>query len=161
MIEIVLEKQKTKNYIIMNIIAFIGFMVIYSMIDLLNLSYSEMRIEYGTFLPIVNIFINIVMSALSALMITFSSALFHLTKKQGKGSNLSFVSIIFGMLTYGCTPCIIAFFAAIGITFSVAILPLAGLPYKLVSLVLVIIGMVWLLHSIKHIKCNINEKQKD
>jgi len=122
---------------------------------------DESRDEYGTFLPIVNIFINIVMSALSALMITFSSALFHLTKKQGKGSNLSFVSIIFGMLTYGCTPCIIAFFAAIGITFSVAILPLAGLPYKLVSLVLVIIGMIWLLHSIKHIKCNINEKQKD
>ncbi|MGE4378614.1 MAG: hypothetical protein AB7E16_01740, partial [Candidatus Izemoplasmatales bacterium] len=67
-----------------------------------------------------------------------------------------FVSIfagLFGLLTYGCTPCVIAFFSTIGISFAVAALPLAGLPYKLIALVLLIVGFFWLKYESNHVKC--------
>ena len=64
-------------------------------------------------------------------------------------------SVLFGILTYGCTSCVIAFLSVIGITFAVAVLPLAGLPYKLISLGLLIVGFVWLIKEIKTSKCKI------
>jgi hypothetical protein len=39
---------------------------------------------------------------------------------------------------------VIAFFASIGIAFSVIALPLAGLPYKFISLILILIGLFWI-----------------
>ena len=61
--------------------------------------------------------------------------------KEVKGSNVSIFAVLFGMLTYGCTPCVISFFAAIGISFTVITLPWAGLPYKLISLLILIFGL--------------------
>jgi len=111
--------------------------------------------KYGLYLVVLNIIVNIVMSALSAYMIVISSAFFKQSGKEGKGTTLTGVSILFGIFTYGCTPCLIAFFTTIGISFSVMVLPLAGFPYKLVSLVIVILGYFWLKYEIKHVTCKI------
>lgn len=156
MLAYVLEKQKTRKFILINILIFIIFMILYTMVDFMNMSYASMINQFGLYLMILNILLNLIMSLLSALMISFTTAQFTITKKEAKGSSLSFISIIFGMLTYGCTPCVIAFFAAIGISFSVIILPLANLPYKLFSLLLVILGFAWIIHQIKNSKCKID-----
>lgn len=155
MLNYVIEKQKTPKFIATILLFFILFLGLYSIIDSLNLSYEEMAVEFGLYLPILNIVINIIMAGISALMISFTSAQFDLSGKESQGSNLSFLSILFGILTYGCTPCVISFFAAVGISFSVVALPLAGLPYKLVSLLLVILGFLWVLYSIKHSVCKV------
>lgn len=131
------------------------FMVIYTMIDGFNLSYEAMSQEYGSYLVATNIVLNIAMASLSALLLNLSTAMASLKGKDSKGSNLSFVSVLFGILTYGCTPCVIAFFASVGIAFSVIALPLAGLPYKLISLLLIVIGILWTLREIKFEKCKV------
>ena len=155
MLELVLQKQKEKKFIVMNAFFLLFFIGIYTLIDSFNMSYAEMISQYSIWLVILNIVINILMAALSTLMLTFSSAQFNFVGKESKASNLSFVSVLFGILTYGCTPCVISFFAAIGISFGVIALPWAGFPYKLISLAILILGLTWIITRLKKTNCPI------
>jgi hypothetical protein len=112
------------------------------------MSYEEMRISFGSYLVITNISLNIIMAILSTFMMHLSTSMVELKGREGKGSSLGFISILFGILTYGCTSCVIAFFASIGIAFSVIALPLAGLPYKFISLCLIGIGIFIMLRQL-------------
>ncbi len=156
-----LKKIKERKYIIQALIFFVLFMIIYSVVDSLNMSYPLMRETYGTYLVVLNITLNVLMSLLSAFLMHLSTSMVELKGKEGKGSTFGFISILFGILTYGCTSCVIAFFASIGIAFSVIALPLAGLPYKLISLVLILIGLFWITHELKYGKCKVNLNPKN
>ena len=160
MLPLVIEKQKQKKFIIMNSLFFMFFMGLFTTVDFLNMSYYRMRIEYSLGLVIANILLNLIMALLSTLMLTFTSAQFDLSGKESRANNLSFFAVMFGILTYGCTPCVVSFFAAIGITFSVAILPWAGFPYKLISLAILIAGFVFIIFRIKKTTCTINISPK-
>lgn len=159
MIELALAKLITKKYIIQTLIFSIIFLILYIVIDYLNIPYPKMIVEYGWYLVIINILLNIVMSSLGGVLMSLSGIMVELKGKDGKGASLGFISILFGMLTYGCTSCVIAFFASIGIAFSVVALPLAGLPYKLISLVLILLGLGLILYEIKRGKCEIKKKK--
>jgi hypothetical protein len=134
-------------------------MFIYTLVDSFNMSYEAMNLEFGFGLVITNIALNIIMALLSMVMLGLTSAQFDLSGKESNGSNLSIASVFFGILTYGCTPCVIAFFAAIGISFSVIALPFAGLPYKFISLAILLIGLIWVIRSIQKTTCPIPTKQ--
>lgn len=151
----------TKKSILQSLLFFIIFMTIYTMIDRNNISYTDMAQSYGSYLVYTNISLNILMAVLSSLMLILSTANASLKGKESVGSNLSFVSVFFGILTYGCTPCVIAFFGSIGIAFSVAVLPLAGLPYKLISLLLIVIGLIWTYYEIKHGTCKVKKYEEN
>lgn len=156
MFSTILSMQKEKKYIIQGSIFLVFFLGIYFLLDHLNGGYTQMADEFGVYLVVVNIFLNILMSVVSAFMMNLSTGLVKLTGKEGKGTFLSSVAVFFGMMTYGCTPCVIAFFATIGLTISIAVLPLAGLPYKLISLLILGIGFIWLKYEINHVKCKVN-----
>lgn len=153
----ILSMQREKKYLIQGLIVFVVFLGLYTLLDYLNIGYSGMIEEYGIILVIGNILLNIIMAFISAFMWNVSTALVKLTGKEGKGSFVSGLAVIFGMLTYGCTPCVIAFFSVIGITFAVAVLPLAGLPYKLLALLLLVLGFFWLKYETNHIKCKVDK----
>lgn len=161
MISMVLTKLKTKKYRLTMIGYFLFFIILYTMLDYLNLAYPLMADNYGMSLVVMNIILNLAMASLSAFLIAATSAQFDFSKKSSKGANASFISIIFGIFTYGCTPCVISFLGAIGISFSVAVLPLAGLPYKFISLGLLVIGLVWVLIAINKTTCKIPETRDD
>lgn len=150
-----LKLQRTRKMMIQGTLFFSLFMIIYFTIDYLNMTYTEMAETYGLYLVIVNIIINIMMSFLSAFLMNLSTSMVMLKGKEGKGSTFGFISVLFGILTYGCTGCVIAFFASIGIAFSVIALPLAGLPYKFISLVLVMIGIYIIKRELDLGKCKI------
>jgi len=156
MFKLALRMQTKKKYIIQGLLFFMTFLLIYTIVDGLNMSYALMQETYGTLLVNLNIVLNVVMSFLSALLMNLSTAMVELKGKEGKAANFGFFSVLFGILTYGCTTCVIALFAAIGIAFSVAALPLAGLPYKLISLVLILIGLIWIAREIEYGKCKVN-----
>lgn len=159
MFTLAIQKIKEKKYIIQASLFFIAFMVIYTIVDTLNMSYPLMRETYGLYLVITNIALNVVMSFLSASLMHLSTAMVELKGSEGKASTFGFLSVLFGILTYGCTSCVIAFFASVGIAFSVIALPLAGLPYKLISLLLISIGLIWIRHELNHGKCKVNLKK--
>lgn len=161
MFNTLLSMQKEKKYIIQGTIFFSLFLLLYFILDTLNLSYPEMAQEYGYYLVFINIFLNILMAFTSAFMWNISTGLVKLTGKEGKGSFVSGFAYIFGLLTYGCTPCVIALFSTIGLTFTVAVLPLAGLPYKFMAFGLLILGFLWLRHEANHVKCKVKISNED
>jgi hypothetical protein len=150
-----IKLQATKKYVIQGSLFFLTFMLIYFIVDSLNMSYKDMQETYGLFLVIVNITTNVLMSFLSAFLMNLSTAMATLKGKEGKAQSFGFFSVLFGILTYGCTSCVIAFFASVGIAFSVAVLPLAGLPYKLISLLLIVIGLFWIRRELNHGTCQV------
>jgi hypothetical protein len=152
--------MKKPKYLFGAIIFFAGFSVIYFLLDHLNGGYRYLAEEFGMNLVVVNITLNIIMAALSAFMMMLSTAYVKLSGKEGKGTFFGSFAVLFGMLTYGCTSCVIAFFASIGITLAVAVLPLAGLPYKLIALGLLLVGFVWLLFEVKRGKCRVPKKNR-
>jgi len=151
-----LQLQKTPKYMTQGLILFVLFMVIYTVVDGLNMSYEAMAIEYSELLLVINVSINVFMSLGSTALMNLSTAMVVLKGKEGKASNFGIISVLFGILTYGCTSCVIAFFASIGIAFSVVVLPFAGLPYKLISVILIIIGLIWMYREIEHGVCKVN-----
>lgn len=155
MYELVLQKQKEKLYIIMFIGFFIGFGILFYILDYLNGGYNKMTLEYGVYLTIINIVLNIIMSLMSARMFNLSQALSSISNKDSKASNIPILSIIFGIFTYGCTSCVITFLATLGIAFSVPALGLMGLPYKLLSFGLLLIGYFFVVRSIKKNECRV------
>ena len=122
---------------------FIAYSVIFLVIDHLNMPMRQFIDTYGIGFVIINTILSLTMAVLSAYLMSLSHWMFKVHGCNPMGENLSFVAILFGILTYGCTPCVIAFFASIGISFSVMVLPLAGMPYKIISLVLILIGIYW------------------
>jgi fatty acid desaturase len=159
MFKTILLMQKERKYIIQGSVFFVLFLGLYILIDQLNIGYTQMVIDYGIYLVIGNVLLNILMAGISAFMWNVSTGLVKLTGREGKGSFMSGFAVLFGMLTYGCTPCVIAFFSTIGITFAVATLPLAGLPYKLIGLLLLLLGFLWLKYEANHVKCKIKPKE--
>lgn len=155
MFKAAIRLQKTKKYVIQGLVFFTFFIFIYTIIDTLNMSYGQMNESFGFYLVLVNILTNIVMATLSTLLMNLSTAMVELKGKEGKGSTLGFLSILFGILTYGCTGCVIAFFASIGIAFSVIALPLAGYPYKLIALLLIGIGLYVIYRELEYGKCKV------
>ncbi|MCK9427576.1 MAG: hypothetical protein RBS76_05165 [Acholeplasmatales bacterium] len=155
MIKLVFMKQKEKKYLISLIGFTLLFSFIYFMLDYLSGGYRPIKAEFGTYLVVLNIITNIIMSFISALMFNLSTALQSLTRSGESTGLMSFISVIFGFFTFGCTSCMIAFLSAIGISFSVMLLPLYNYPYKLIGLGLLAIVFVIQLFIIKNAKCKI------
>ncbi len=155
MFEQALTLLKTKKYMMWAIFFFLFFIFIYFLLDSFNMPYRQMQSEYGLYLVGINVSLNIVMALLTSFMLSLSTINVALKGSETKGSNFGFLSVLFGILTYGCTTCVITFFASIGIAFSVIALPLAGLPYKFVSLLLILIGLWWTKREVETGVCKI------
>ncbi|NLA78731.1 MAG: hypothetical protein GX845_04190, partial [Erysipelothrix sp.] len=125
MFEQALTLLKTKKYMMWAIFFFLFFIFIYFLLDSFNMPYRQMQSEYGLYLVGINVGLNIVMALLTSFMLSLSTINVALKGSETKGSNFGFLSVLFGVLTYGCTTCVITFFASIGIAFSVIALPLA------------------------------------
>lgn len=157
MLRAVISEAKTKKYILYFVFSFILFFGLYVFLDFEgNTNYSVMKAEFGILIVSIHIFINILIAVLSSVMVIFSIINFNLSKVEPKGSSaIPFLTFLFGLLTFGCTGCVVAFFSAVGIAFSPIILPSGNLIWKLVALLLVITGFVWIMYSIEHTKCKI------
>ncbi len=155
---IIFHSLKQRKYLIQAAIFFVSFLGIYFVLDYLNMSYKEMANEFGVFLVIVNIVLNILMALLSSILLVGS----EIMVKSTKSSSLGFFAVIFGIFTYGCTTCVITFLANLGIVFSVIALPYAGLPYKFISLALIILGFLLTARQLKRgckIKINVDKQE--
>lgn len=152
------EQLQTKKIQKDGILFFLFFLFIFTLVDSFNMSYSDMAQTYSKSLVVINIFLNIIMSLGTSFLMILSSVMLKIKAIEPKGTNMGIFSIFFAVLTYGCTPCVIALFANFGITFSVIALPFAGLPYKFITLGLILIGIVWSLYDINRGACKVKFK---
>ncbi|XMB85622.1 hypothetical protein RJG79_09365 [Mycoplasmatota bacterium WC44] len=134
-----LELHKTRKYIVMNLVTFLVFMIIYTILDInANETYKAMIENHGIFIVFIHILINILISFVSSVVFTWSYISLSINKKDATGANIPIIGVVVGFLTFGCTPCVVAFLSLFGITFVPLILPNANLLWKLLVLLLVI-----------------------
>lgn len=163
MIKIAFQKLKERKYIIQGILFLFLFLAIYIILDYLN--YREAFPKPTNTWIILNLFIDLIMATASMLLMNLSTVMVELKSGSDKGSNLGFFSVLFGIFTYGCTSCVVTFLAAVGISFSPTIFPFIhvwyGIVYKLLSLVLLFIGLSIVLYNISKGTCKVKFKKKD
>lgn len=159
MLRAVINEAKSRTNILYLIGFFSFFFGLYVFLDFEgNTSYTVMIDDFGMFIVSIHIFINVLIAVLSSIMVLFSIINYKLTKVEPKGSNaIPFLTFVFGLLTFGCTGCVVAFFSAVGIAFSPIVLPSGNLIWKLTALLFVIIGFLWIMYSIEHTKCKIKK----
>ncbi|AIO18894.1 hypothetical protein KQ51_01015 [Candidatus Izimaplasma bacterium HR1] len=159
MLTIIKEQAKTRNNILMFGLLFIMFLALYVFLDFEgNSNYLIMTRNFGIGVTIIHVIINILIATLSSIMVGFSIINYKLTKVEAKGSNaIPFITFLFGILTFGCTSCVVAFLSAVGIAFTPLVLPNGNLLWKLAALLFVVLGFVFVMYSIKNTKCKIKE----
>lgn len=128
---------KETKYLVIFIISFIIYMYLYTLVDFLgDKSYDNL----STLLMSVHILLNIFMSLIAAHSTSLVYYQYKITNKESNASFFAPLSLIVGMLTYGCSGCTIALLSSIGISYTVRSLPFADLPYKILALAIVAIG---------------------
>ena len=159
MLLIIRQQAKQRNNVLLMILLFLGFFALYVFLDFEgNTNYQLMTANFGIGVTITHIAINMLIAVLSSIMVAFSIINFKLTQVEPKGSNaIPFFTFIFGLLTFGCTSCVVAFLSAVGIAFSPLVLPNGNLLWKLGALLFVILGFVWVMYSIQNTKCKIKK----
>ncbi|MGS0971728.1 MAG: hypothetical protein ACVCEJ_00570 [Candidatus Izemoplasmataceae bacterium] len=154
------ELKQTKNWILLPIL-FAFFLGLYIFLDFEgNTNYRIMTENFGIGIVSIHIVINIIIAVLSSIMVTFAIVNQRLTKIDPKGSNaIPFLTFIFGLLTFGCTGCVVAFFTSVGIAFTPIILPAGNMLWKVIALLFVIAGFVYVMYTIEHTKCKVKLKE--
>ncbi len=103
--------------------------------------------------------LNAAMAALAALMLSLGRIRLHLTGKEPAGSTgIPFFSFFFGLLTFGCTPCVVAFFSAIGIAFTPIVFPHGNLLWKVILLLLIGAGFFLILRTLDRSVCRLKPR---
>ncbi len=157
MLPIVWQAQKTKKNLIIWAVLFIAVFTLYVFFDILaNQTLTHMFNTLGLTLFIVHVGVNFVLALLTSTMLSLTQVNLTLTKKEPKGANsIPVLSFVFGLLTFGCTPCVVAFLAAVGIAFTPLTLGPANLTWKLILLVLISLSFVYILYSIHNTTCKV------
>lgn len=155
MLPVIIEKQKEKKNILILLGAFVFIYGLYLFLDVLAHTNVSLLIQtLGWPLLLVHQGFNVILAGLTSVMVSFSQINLSLTKKEPLGSNaIPFLSFIFGLLTFGCAPCVITFLAAIGIAFTPIVFPMGNLMWKVILLGIVILGFMWILYSIHTTTC--------
>lgn len=159
MIHAIKQEATTKHNLIMFGALFVIFMSLYVFLDFEgNTNYTIMTSNFGIGVTILHILINVIIAVLTSIMVGFSIINYKLTNVEPTGSNaIPFFTFIFGILTFGCTSCVVAFLGAVGIAFTPLILPNGNLLWKVITLAIVVLGFVWIMYSIQHSKCKIKQ----
>jgi len=157
MIKIIIKELKHIKNILLLLGLFFFFLTIYLFLDFEgNTNYVVMTENFGLGVVILHFLLNVVIALLSAIMVGFSIINYRFTKIEPKGSSaIPFLSFILGLLTFGCTGCVVAFFGAVGIAFSPIVFPNGNLLWKIITVLFVIIGFAWIMYSIQNSKCKI------
>ena len=162
MLTLVLEKQKEQKFIGLFAIMWAFMYGLYLFLDYLWYgSFQAMGQELSTGLIVIHQLTNLMVSFVVTVMLSFSQIQLSLTKTEPAGGNaIPFFSFIFGLLTFGCAPCVITFLGAIGIAFTPLVLPFGNLAWKLILLALMFVGLGFVLHRIQHTVCEVKFDSK-
>ncbi|MFP4287167.1 MAG: hypothetical protein ACLFRI_05660 [Candidatus Izemoplasmataceae bacterium] len=155
MLQIVWSEQKKRKNILIWLTIFLFVAFLYMFFDYLAYrSYTVMFEDLGGFVFSVHMILNVSMALLTSLMLSLTQIKLNLTKVEPVGSNtIPVLSFIFALLTFGCTPCVVAFFAAVGIAFTPIVFPMGNLLWKVILLFFILASMGYILYSIDKGTC--------
>jgi hypothetical protein len=157
MLTLVWQKQKERKFIQLFIIMWAFMYGLYAFLDVLYYgSFQEMLDTLSPGLVVIHQLTNLIIAFIVSVMLSFSQIQLILTKKEPLGgTSIPFFSFIFGLLTFGCAPCVITFLSVIGIAFTPIVLPFGNLVWKLILLSLMGLGVAFVLRRIQNTACTL------
>lgn len=160
MLTLVLEKQKEQKFIALFALMWAFMYGLYLFLDYLWYgSFQAMGQELSTGLIVIHQVTNLAVSFIVTVMLSFSQISLFINKTEPLGGNsIPFLSFIFGLLTFGCAPCVITFLGAIGIAFTPLVLPFGNLVWKFILFGLMLGGLGFVLYRIQNTVCDIKPK---
>lgn len=157
MLTLVWQKQKERKFIQLFIIMWAFMYGLYAFLDVLYYgSFQEMLQTLSPGLIVIHQLTNLIIAFIVSVMLSFSQIQLILTKKEPLGgTSIPFFSFIFGLLTFGCAPCVITFLSVVGIAFTPIVLPFGNLVWKLILLSLMGLGVAFVLRRIQNTACTL------
>jgi len=135
----ILQQHKQPKSLLINLGFFLTFLLIYVLLDINgNESYANLLALEGMTTLVLHILFTLLLSVASSIVMTWSYLSIQLFKKDNVVTNIPFLGVAIGFLTFGCTPCVVAFLSIFGITFVPLILPMANLLFKVLTLILIV-----------------------
>ncbi len=155
MLPLVWKAQQTKKNLLMWLGIFVFIFALYIFFDILaNNSIAEMIAAIGLGMFVLHMGINLLLALLTSSMISLTQINLTMNKREPVGSNsIPLFSFLFGLLTFGCTPCVIAFLGAIGIAFTPLVLGPANIIWKIILLLLIVVAYMYILNRIHKTTC--------
>ncbi len=157
MLTLVWQKQKERKFIQLFILMWAFMYGLYAFLDVLYYgSFQEMLQTLSPGLVVIHQLTNLTIAFIVSVMLSFSQIQLILTKKEPLGgTSIPFFSFIFGLLTFGCAPCVITFLSVVGIAFTPIVLPFGNLVWKLILLSLMGLGVAFVLRRIQNTACTL------
>ena len=135
----ILQQHKEPKSLLINLGFFLTFLLIYVLLDINgNESYANLLALEGMSTLVLHIIFTLLLAFASSVVMTWSYLSIQLFKKDNVVTNIPFLGVAIGFLTFGCTPCVVAFLSIFGITFVPLILPMANLLFKVLTLMLIV-----------------------
>lgn len=156
--KLILMMHKTRKFIVINLGLFVLFMFIYTTLDLsANDGYQYLIDNFGYSVFMMHLIMNVILAATSSVVLTWSFIAMQVNKKDSKWTNMPIIGVFVGFLTFGCTPCVVAFLSIFGIGFAPMILPNGNILWKVLVLGLIILsGWMTILYNNKGCKVENN-----
>jgi len=157
--QLLLMQHKTRKGLLINTGFFAAFLLIYVLLDINgNEGYGNLLALEGMTTLVLHIIMTVLLAIASSIVITWSYLSVQLFKKDVVATNIPFLGVAIGFVTFGCTPCVVAFLSIFGITFVPLLLPMANLLFKVLVFLLIVASGAITLYFVQK-GCNI-EPQK-
>jgi hypothetical protein len=132
---------------------FVTFLLLYTTLDFLNQGgYYEMYVNSSILIVMMHVILNIVISFIAAYT-QDNAKVINLQRKNL--TNLSVAGLGLGIITFGCTPCVVSFFLTFGITITLFVSPVATLFFKIIALLITICGYIITKYYLSKYGCKI------
>ena len=160
MLKAVMVKQLEKRELLVSGLTLAFIAGIYVWFDVMAFgSYAGMRTALSGPAFASHIFINFLLALTTATMISAARMHLKVAGFEPRGATaVPVFSFVFALFTFACTPCVIAFFAALGLAFTPLVLPAGNLLWKVVLLALLTAFLFYYLVRISKGVCRIKKR---
>lgn len=160
MFYLILQEQKKPRNIILFVSVFLVLLSIYTLLD--NYGYQTYALigdAFGYDVVVQTIVLNVLISLLSAFMISITVINFRFTNNKSSGSFFASIGNVFALVFTGCASCGLSLLGAIGVSLGVTILP-GAVKFKFLALLVIMLGLIIVIYLINTSTCSIKEGGK-
>lgn len=160
MLRLVLQEQAKRKNIIRLVIIFGLLLSLYTFLDTIGFqTYRILGDAFGQDVVFWTITLNILISLISAITISFTLINYRFNNRKAGGSFLASIGNVFAVLFTGCASCGLSLLGAIGVS---AILPAVtpgAIKFKFFALLVIILGLIIVTYIINTSVCSIKKRR--
>lgn len=160
MLRLVLYEQKKIKNILLLVFTFIALLGLYIFLDNFgHQSYSTLADAFGVSVLIQTLVLNVLISLISAVTISFTIINYKLNNSMTSGSFFASIGNLFAVIFTGCATCGLSVFGALGISLGLPAITPGAVKYKFFALLVIILGLIVVTYIINTSVCSIKKRR--